>query len=230
MKLLLLSNSTKAGEPYLDWPLGHISQFCSGISKVLFVPYAGVTVSYDDYAASVREAFAKLNIKVESLHQQGSMSSAIAQADCIVVGGGNTFSLMSQIHNHELLFDLRDAVKSGTRFIGWSAGSNVACPTIKTTNDMPIEEPKSFGALNLIPFQINPHYTEATIPNHGGESRRQRIMEFLEKNQSLPVIGLPEGMLLEVRDEIIELKGEGSGVLFKYGEPDKELKPGIIVI
>lgn len=230
MKLLLLSNSTAPGQPYLDWPLGHLAQFCSGVSKILFVPYAGVTMSYDEYTNSVREAFKKINIEVEGLHEMGSMSSAIAKAQCIVVGGGNTFSLLSSIYDHELLFDLRDAVKSGTRFIGWSAGSNVACPTIKTTNDMPIEQPKAFGALNLVPFQINPHYTEATIPNHGGESRKQRLLEYLERNQSSTVIGLPEGMLIEIRDDITELKGEGTAVLLKHGQESQELSPGIITV
>ena len=228
MKLLLLSNSTMKGEAYLSWPKQYIKEFLNEIDEVLFVPYASVTVSYDDYTTSVQEALNDLNIKITGLHREGDMSSAIASAQCIVIGGGNTFSLLAEIQRHELIFDLKDAISSGMSFIGWSAGSNMVCPTIKTTNDMPIEEPLNFNALNLIPFQINPHYTEATLPDHGGESREIRIKEFLVKNQHTQVIGLPEGMLIRVHDNNFYLEGKGEAKLFKYGEIAKKLLPGTI--
>jgi dipeptidase E len=218
------------GEAYLAWPREFLAGFLQGVDEVLFIPYAGVTVSYDDYTGSVQSAFNELQIKVTGVHQVGNMSSAIANAQSIIIGGGNTFSLLSEIQRHELLFDLRDAVRGGIPFVGWSAGSNMACPSIKTTNDMPIEEPNNFNALNLIDFQINPHYTEATIPNHGGESRDMRLQEFLIRNQHTPVIGLPEGMLLEVNDQQVVLKGNGQAKLFKYGNPAEVLKPGEIKI
>lgn len=194
------------------------------------MPYAGVTMTYDEYTSSVQTAFDGLNIKVTGIHQVGNMSSSIAKAQCIIIGGGNTFSLLAEIQRHELLFDLRDAARGDIPFVGWSAGSNMACPSIKTTNDMPIEEPDNFSALHLINFQINPHYTEATIPNHGGESRDLRLQEFLVKNQHTPVVGLPEGMLLEVEDEKVILKGTGEAKLFNYGRPTQDLRPGEIEI
>ena len=212
------------GEAYLSWPREYLSSFLTGISEVLFVPYAGVTMSYDEYTSSVQTAFNEFNIT--GVHQVGHMSSAIAKAQCIIIGGGNTFSLLAEIQRHELLFDLRDAARGGIPFVGWSAGSNMACPSIKTTNDMPIEEPDNFSALHLINFQINPHYTEATIPKHGGESRDLRLQEFLVKNQHTPVVGLPEGMLLEVEDGKVLLKGAGEAKLFNYGKPVQDLQPG----
>lgn len=216
------------GEAYLQWPKQHIREFLSHVDEVLFVPYAGVTVSYDDYTDSVQTAFNDLEIKVVGLHRQGDMTKAIAKAQCIVIGGGNTFSLLSEIQRHELIFDLKDAIRGGIPFIGWSAGSNMVCPTIKTTNDMPIEEPVNFNALNLIPFQINPHYTEEILPNHGGESREIRIQEFLVKNQLTPVLGLPEGMLVRVVDKDLYLEGSGEAKLFLYGQKAKKILPGKI--
>lgn len=230
MRLLLLSNSSMKGEPYLAWPEHYIKEFTQNITKALFVPYAAVTVSYDDYTASVQQAFDPLNIEVIGLHQVGSMSPAIAKTQCLIVGGGNTFSLMAAIHKHELLFDIKDAINSGIPYIGWSAGANVACPTIKTTNDMPIEEVASFSGFDFIPLQINPHYTDVRIPNHGGEGRDLRIQEFLEKNQHTPVVGLPEGMLIEVDGEATFLKGSGEAKLFRYGRAPKNISPGLLEI
>ena len=226
MKLLLLSNSTLKGQDYLGWPKTFLKDFLVDVSSVLFIPYAGVTVSYDDYTEAVSKAFKLIGVEVSGIHQHGDMSSAIAQAQSIVIGGGNTFNLLNEIQKHELVFDLKDAILAGTPFIGWSAGSNMVCPTIKTTNDMPIVEPDSFNALNLLPFQINPHYTEETLPNHGGESRAQRLEEFMIKNQHTPVIGLPEGMLLRVENQEVYLEGNGSAKLFQYNKETKVLDPG----
>lgn len=188
MKLLLLSNSTIKGEPYLGWPKKYLNEYLAGIEKVLFVPYAGVTFSYDEYTAAVQNALGN-NISVTGIHQVEDKVKAIEEAKCIAVGGGNTFHLLAKMQSEGLIGPIRRAVQVGVPYIGWSAGSNVACPTIMTTNDMPIIQPSSFSALALTYFQINAHYTEKVIEGHGGESRKQRLDEFLEVNKETSVVG-----------------------------------------
>ncbi len=215
MSLLLFSNSTMAGEPYLAWTRPWLDPFLEGIESIVFIPYAAVDITYDDYTARVNKG---LNTeRVVGIHTMTDKLAAIAKADCIVVGGGNSFSLLCRCQAEEVLDPIRTAVRGGTKYVGWSAGANLACPTIKTTNDMPIEAPAGLDALGLIPFQINPHFiTEAPIA-HAGESRMQRIKEFLIRNPELPVLGMPEGSLLRVEGGEYLLNGVET-TWFQYGE------------
>ena len=218
MDLLLLSNSTNFGEEYLSYPRQAIKDFLGRIrDNILFIPYAGVTFSWDEYTDKVNEALAEIGIKVSGIHSFGNPVKSIEKAEAILVGGGNSFNLLSELYKNDLIKPIQEKVFSGTPYIGWSAGSNMACPTLKTTNDMPIMEPPSFNALGLIPFQINPHYTEAVIPNHGGESRELRILEFIEANKEMLVIGLPEGMIIQLRNGQYDLIGDKQVKIFKYG-------------
>ena len=197
MRLLLLSNSTNFGEEYLGYPRKEIQRFLGdSIKEVLFIPYAGVTISYDEYTSRVKKVFEELGYSLNGIHTCNDHIQAVADAEAIAIGGGNTFELLNQLYRKQLVDPIKVKVHAGTPFMGWSAGSNMTCPTIMTTNDMPISEPPSFTALDLIPFQINPHYTEGKIPNHGGESRNMRIEEFLEINRDMIVVGLPEGMII----------------------------------
>ncbi|MEQ9424759.1 MAG: dipeptidase PepE [Cyclobacteriaceae bacterium] len=217
-RLLLLSNSTNPGEPYLEYPKKSIINFLGNhIKRVLFIPYAGVTISYDDYTAKTREAFQKMGFDIQGIHEFGNPVEAIEKAEAIAVGGGNTFELLNQLYKNDLIEVIRTRVNEGLPYMGWSAGSNIAGPSIKTTNDMPIVEPESFDALNLVPFQLNPHYTEGRIPNHGGESRPDRINEFIKLNSNVYVLGLPEGNLIEVNERQIKLVGKGKLKIFKSG-------------
>ena len=222
MRLLLLSNSTNPGEPYLAWPLSHIGDFLGPRSRVFFVPYAGVRTTYDTYAASVRKALAPLGATVTSAHETGDPAAEIERADAIAVGGGNTFQLLARLEAEGLMDRIRERVRGGVPYLGWSAGSNVACPTIRTTNDMPIVQPRSFAALGLVPFQINPHYTEARLPNHGGETRPERIAEYLELNRNERVIGLREGTGLRVEGKRLSLVGAAPLVVFRHGMEPRE--------
>lgn len=235
MKLLLLSNSTNVGEPYLGWTKTYIVDFltCYKVTDVLFVPYAGVNLSdesleksYDIYEEKVRTVFNELGFGLRSVHRYSNPNEAVIQAKCIVVGGGNTFHLVSEMHRTGIMHSIRAKVLEGTPFIGWSAGSNVACPTLRTTNDMPIIQPASFDCLNLIPFQINPHYLDANPAGHGGETRQQRIEEFLAVNRDVVVVGLRETSLIEVDENSAWLKGERKLRLFKYGEQVQEIEQG----
>jgi len=224
MRLLLISNSTNAGEAYLDYPKYHIRNFLGEQSlNCLFLPYAGVTISFDDYEARVKERFAEVGHQITSIHHASDPVKAVKNADAIVVGGGNTFQLIKMIQENGLIDPVREKVLAGTPYVGWSAGSNVTCPSIRTTNDMPILEPDGFHAFNLIPFQINPHYTDLNPPGHAGETREDRIMEYLTANPNDTVLGLREGCIFQVEEKKMVLIGEQTVRVFRHNEDAMEL-------
>jgi dipeptidase E len=227
MRLLLISNSTNAGEAYLEHPLGQIRSFL-GNKKItaLFIPYAGVTFTFDDYAQKVQERFRETGHDIISIHHADDPLKSVQEAEAIVVGGGNTFHLVDLMQQQGLIGPIREKVLSGTPYIGWSAGSNVTCPTIRTTNDMPIVEPESFNVLNLVPFQINPHYLDANPEGHAGETRQMRIEEFIEVNPDVYVVGLREGTMFHVVHGDIQLIGPRPARIFKKGQEPFELDPG----
>jgi dipeptidase E len=228
MRLLLISNSTNAGEAYLDYPKHEIKKFLGDVKKILFIPYAAVTFSFDEYQQKVQERFSELGIEVDSIHHYtpAGKRKAIAEAEAIVIGGGNTFNLLKLMQQQDLLEVIRYECLKGKPYIGWSAGSNVTCPTICTTNDMPIVEPDSFHAINLIRFQINPHYLDANPDGHAGETREQRIEEYLEANPYNYVVGLREGTMLKIDEGEVSLIGARKARIFKKGMEPKELGPG----
>lgn len=234
-RLLLISNSTNFGEEYLGWPRPYISDFLkdTGVKRILFIPYAGVGLSsesleksFDIYEERVKSVFSKLGYEIYSIHREPNPVVAVKQAEAIAVGGGNTFYLVYMLHELNLMGEIRDRVNQGMLYIGWSAGSNVACPTLRTTNDMPIVQPESFRCMNLIPFQINPHYLDAGPAGHGGETRQQRIEEFMVVNRSETIVGLRESTLLTVEGDSLELKGTNPMRLFRFGEDPREFEPG----
>jgi dipeptidase E len=227
-KLLLISNSTNSGEEYLGWPRQLITNFLSGttVRRILFVPYAGVTVSYDEYTAKVNDVFEKLGFEIYSVENEPNRVEAIHQAEAIAVGGGNTFHLVYMLHKLRLMEPIFEKVNAGLPFLGWSAGANVACPALKTTNDMPIIEPESFDCLGLVPFQINPHYLDAGPEGHGGETRQQRIEEFLMVSPQTTVVGLREATALQVEGRKMQLLGSRPMRIFQQGIEPRELEPG----
>lgn len=228
MKLLLLSNSTNPGEAYLGWPKQFMSDFMKTTTakKVLFVPYAGVTISYDDYEQRVAGVYKELGYNLHSIHHEKEPIKAVMDAEAIAVGGGNTFFLVHMMHKLGIMKAIRERALAGVPFMGWSAGSNVACPTLRTTNDMPIIEPESFDCLNLLPFQINPHFLDAHPEGHGGETRQQRIEEFLAANQEITVTGLREASLFWVDGKKMDLMGRKPMRLFRYQQEPVEYEPG----
>ena len=226
MRLLLISNSTNAGEEYLHHPKEQIKKFL-GTKKItcLFIPYAAVTFSFDNYEKKVQERFQELGHEVRSIHRFLDPVQAIEEAEAIVVGGGNTWQLTKMMQDNGLIDPMVKKVRNGIPYIGWSAGSNVACPSIKTTNDMPIVEPDSFSVGNLIPFQINPHYLDANPEGHAGETREMRIEEFLAVNKNMYVVGLREGTMLKIDEGEAKLIGPRKLRIFKHGEKPRELGP-----
>jgi dipeptidase E len=227
MRLLLISNSTNPGEAYLDYPKDNIREFLGEKPvRALFIPYAAVTFSYAEYEARVAGRFHEIGHDIVSIHRFSDPVSAVLNAEAIVVGGGNTWKLLKTIRDNRLIEPVRERVLAGFPYIGWSAGSNVACPTIRTTNDMPVVEPGSFSSFNLIPFQINPHYLDANPAGHAGETREQRIEEFIEVNPDLYVAGLREGTMLIIEDKKIRLAGPRKLRVFKKGQAPLELSTG----
>ena len=224
MRLLLISNSTNAGEEYLKYPIPMIRKFLGEKSlKCAFIPWAGVTISFDNYASRVKDRFREAGHEIVSVHEVEKPAELIRNSDVTVVGGGNTWQLLKMIQEEGLIEMVAEEVKKGKPYIGWSAGSNMACPTIMTTNDMPIVQPESFRAFNLVPFQINPHYLDANPEGHAGETREARIEEFIVVNREVNVLGLREGTMLEVDNEKMQLVGPRKARLFRFGQDPREL-------
>ena len=226
-RLLLLSTSTVFGSGYLEYAGAELRDFLQGIRRVLFVPYA--LHDHDGYARKVHGRFAALGYELDSLHAAADMQRAIRDAEVIFIGGGNTFRLLKALYDLDLLDAIRARAGEGMPYMGSSAGTNVATPTIRTTNDMPIVQPPSFEALHLVPFQINPHYLDPEPGStHMGETREERILQFHEENET-PVIGLREGALLRIENGSCELKGIKGARLFRRGLDPVELEPGSVV-
>ncbi|MBK5720717.1 dipeptidase PepE [Dysgonomonas sp. Marseille-P4677] len=225
MRLLLISNSTNPGEAYLNYPKENIKEFLGEKHiKALFIPYAAVTFSYDEYEEKVNNRFKDIDHSVIGIHHFNNPVKAVEETEAIIVGGGNTWKLVRTMRDNGLIEAIRKKVETGTPYIGWSAGSNVACPTLRTTNDMPIIDPKGFDVIDLVPFQINPHYLDVHPQGHGGETREDRINEFIAENKDLYVVGLREGTMLNLENESLKLIGKKSARIFKYGQEPKELE------
>ena len=223
-KMLIASTSTIHGSGYLEYILPELKLFFKGVKELVFVPYARPSgITYDAYTNITKKAFLKLNITVKGIHEFKNPIEGVKQAQGIFVGGGNTFELVSKLYECELVDVIKEVVEGGIPYFGTSAGSNITGPTMKTTNDMPIVYPPSFDTLNLIGFNINPHYLEPDLNSkHKGETRETRIKEFHQFNET-PVLGLREGSWLTVNGNTVILKGTLSARLFLKGETPIEL-------
>ena len=225
-ELLLLSNSRAPGLAFLEHAADAIRAALGDRARILFVPFAsGDPGAYADLMRKALDALG-LGVRVDALHEAGDPVRAVAGAEALFVGGGSSFRLLRALHRLNILDAIGGAVRQGVPYLGASAGSNVACPTIRTTNDMPIVEVPSLTALGLIPFQLNPHYLDPDQGSaHQGETRPQRIEEFLEEND-VPVLGLREGAWLQVRGSQAVLGGASTGRLFRRGVPPVNVPAG----
>ena len=223
MELLLLSNSTNFGEPYLDWCKEYVASFLKDKNEIVFIPYAGVTISNEEYEEKVNIGLSQLKIVVKSIHRYTNEKEALINADAIVVGGGNTFVLLKTLYEKNLLNLIKDKVSSGeAKYVGWSAGSNVAGIGINTSNDMPIAFPPSFDAIGMVPFMINPHFTNKVIENHGGESRIQRLKEFMEVNNS-EIMTMEEGSGVKISNNVMNKIGVKAVSILSKNTEDRPL-------
>jgi dipeptidase E len=228
MRLLLLSNSQREGMGYLEYARGFLRDFLDpSPANVLFLPYAAVTRSYDAYVEQVQAAFRTLGINVIGLHADADPVAAVLAASAIVVGGGNTWKLLRDARLQRLLPAIRNRVAGGVPYIGWSAGANLACPTIMTTNDMPICDPGGLDALGLVPFQINPHYLHGNPPGFKGETREERITEFCVLQPRVWVAGLRECTGLRIENGSARLLGDAPCRVFRHGDAPRELDASV---
>ena len=223
MRLLLLSNSTNHGAGYLDHAQDAVRELFGTARRIAFVPFA--LEDRAAYAARAKARFAALGLDLEGVAPDDAGREALLAAEGVFVGGGNTFRLLRTLQWSGLVETLRARARQGVPYMGASAGTNLACPTIRTTNDMPIVEPDGFEALGLVPFQINPHYLDADPDSrHMGETREERLREFLEENER-PVVGLREGAWLSIDDGSCRLEG-GTARLFRRDSAPEELTRG----
>ncbi|MFN0152249.1 MAG: dipeptidase PepE [bacterium] len=223
MRLLLLSNSTNFGSGYLDHAMSAIRDFLGPARRIAFVPFA--LQNRDAYTAKARERFEREGIELFGLSPDADGAARLARADAVFTGGGNTFRLLDTLERSGLLDAIRERASAGMPYMGASAGTNIAAPTIKTTNDMPIVEPRHFAALGLVPFQINPHYIDADAGSrHMGETREERIREFLEENTT-PVVGIREGTWLRLEGTRLTLHGAAGARVFRRGRDPEEVAP-----
>ena len=223
-RLLLVSSSTIHGHGYLDHGAGALTAFLAGVKTLTFVPYA--LADRDGYAAKVRERFAVLGFEVLSIHQAPDPRAAIRAAEAVFVGGGNTFRLLKWLQDEGLLGPIRDRAAEGMPYVGSSAGTNVAAPSIRTTNDMPIVQTANLLALGLVPYQINPHYLDPDpASTHKGETREERLLQYLEESP-VPVLGLRESAYLSVENGATKLLGERGARVFKRGTAPFEIEAG----
>jgi len=223
-RVLLISNSTLYGSGYLDHAEGEIRSFLNDVSSILFIPYA--LYDRDSYVSMAQERFERMGYALESIHTADDPRQAVSDAQSIFVGGGNTFRLLKALYDADVLELIRHRVDEGMPYVGSSAGSNVAGPTIKTTKDMPIVQPPSFDALGLVPFQISPHYLDSDPDStHMGETQEERILQFLEENDTT-VAGLREGAIVLSENGSFILKGSSGARIFRKGQAPVEVKPG----
>jgi dipeptidase E len=222
-RVLAFSSSRVGNSGYLETAAPIIKNFLGGSSlHIAFIPFAAVDNNYEEYASMVKKGLEGLPFLIDTV-TPFTAKEVIEKADVIMVGGGNTFKLLHDIYELKLLDVIRDKVNNGAPYIGWSAGSNITGPTIGTTNDMPIISPKSFNALGLLPFQINPHYTNVKPAGHNGETRDQRLEEFIKLNPGLSIVGLPEGSALQMDNGALQFIGQLPGVLFYAGDVEHEM-------
>jgi dipeptidase E len=226
-KLIIASTSTLHGGGYLEYLTPALQEHFKNCSSLVFIPYARPGgISHEAYTERVAAYFAKLSIKVTGLHEFTDAAQALTDAEGVFTGGGNTFLLVTQLYKNGVMTALEQAIKTGTPYLGSSAGSNICGLTMQTTNDMPIIYPPSFKTLGAIPFNLNPHYLDPVEGStHMGETRETRIKEFHQFNTQ-PVLGLREGSWLEVKGNEVYIKGDLPARLFRQGKEPEELETG----
>lgn len=226
-RLLLISNGSElVGDHPSERAQAALKDFLGeGVRRLLLISYASVIRTSDECAALARSRIAPLGYEIEAIHETNDPRAAIARAEALVIHGGNTFHLLAGLYENKLIEAIQARVAAGMPYVGWSAGANVACPTIRTTNDMPVVEPPSLNALALVPFQINPHYTDRSLEGHHGETRDERIAEFVHLNPGVYVVGLREGAMLRVEGSGVKLLGSGPARIFLRGKTPDEVGP-----
>ena len=228
-RALLMSSSRMGSMGYLEHADAQLRTLLgTGPVEVLFIPFAAVSSSFDAFEKRVQPAFSRLGYGLTSIHHFSDPLVAVRNAQAIAVGGGNTFALLTRLYQAGIVELISERVNAGELpYVGWSAGSNVATPTIRTTNDMPIVQPPSFNALNIAPFQINPHFISGKTAGHNGESREDRLNEFLAFNPQEQLLALYEGSALYIEGVRGRILGEKEGLWFKAPDNIEKIAPDV---
>ena len=215
LRILAFSSSRTGSSAYLEMAAPVINDFINKpTATIAFIPFASAANDYEEYTAKVRAALSGTYTILTVTHDNAT--TVITAADVIMVGGGNTFKLLHDLYATGALELIQKKVNSGTTYIGWSAGANITGATICTTNDMPIINPGSFLALGFFPFQVNPHYYNVSVPGFNGETRDQRLEEFLQLNPQVPIVALPEGTALQLQNGHLQLTGSTAAFVLSY--------------
>ncbi|RUQ21716.1 dipeptidase PepE [Kocuria sp. HSID16901] len=225
---MLMSSSKKDNLGYLEHASSQLKTLLgSGLRDVLYIPYAAITPTYDEYESLAAEPFSRLGYTIRSIHHEPDPLRAVSEAGAIAVAGGNTFALLDRLYHGGLVDPIRRrVVDEGIPYVGWSAGTNVATPSIRTSNDMPIVQPASFEGLGLVPFQINPHFVSGKPAGHNGESREERLTEFVTLNSNEEVLALYEGCALHVQGDTGTILGEREGIVFSHNCQPRTIAAG----
>lgn len=225
-KILAFSSSRSGNSGYLETALPVIKNFLGDKKlSIAFIPFASVD-SYEEYYQKVNEALKSLSHEIKVVVPENA-KQLLEESDCIMVGGGNTFKLLHDLYELDLMDIIRRRLKAGTPYIGWSAGSNILGTSILTTNDMPIVQPQSFTALEVFPFLINPHYYNEDVAGFNGETRDMRLEECLKMNPSASILALPEGSAAILENFHLEYLENGAGYIFRFKD-DEVLKRVIL--
>lgn len=226
-KMILASTSTIHGEEFLEYLLKEIKNLFVGCKNILFIPFARPSgLTHLAYTKKVQDQFKKVNLSVVDYSKDNDFLQKLEKSDGLFIGGGNTFLLLHQLNKLKLIEKIREKILSGTPYLGTSAGTNICGISIGTTNDMPIVEIESRLSLQILPFNINPHFYEKNNDSkHMGESRETRIQEFLIYNKQ-PVVGLKEGSFLKINQENIILEGKESAIIFERNQKPYSIKRG----
>lgn len=192
------------------------------VKKVVVIPYSVIRLTYDERVNHIKEALSELKeLEIKGIHEFDDPVKAIFDADAIMVSGGNTWHLNKSLHDFGLIEPIREKVlNQNTVYVGWSAGTVICAPNMCTTNDMCIVDAAITPSLSFVPFHINAHYIDASLENHMGETRDERIAEFCIKNPHKSVIGIPEGTWLHLGDKGLTYHSPNNKpyTYFKFGQ------------
>jgi len=223
MRVLLISNS---GRPFLEHCRAALTDFYGKDVRTVGFVSAATLGDPEFYFTRAKEGLEPLGVQVEHVHWERKPLETLERVDALFVGGGNTYALLDRVRSTGLIEAIKARARDGMPYAGASAGANLAGPTILTTNDWNIVALSHFGALHLVPFNINPHFKDADpgmAP--GSETREDRIREYHVRNKNA-VIGIEEETMVRVEDGVATVHGQRRVKLFRVGQAPQWLAAG----
>jgi len=231
LKLLLLSNS---GRPLFAHAATLMRDFLASRITIGFVSAASLG-DEGAYFDLVQDRLTEENVaaSIRHLDWSGDWRTDLEAVEAVLVGGGNTYALMSRLRTSGLGEAIAERVSGGMPYIGSSAGTNVTGPNILTTNDWNVGGFTEFDGLGLVECNLNVHYQAGAREAATAETREDRLGEYM-LIRSNPVVAIEEGAAIEVRDGCGVIRGDARGRLFqanaepRWLEAGEEIAPEII--